>query len=134
MDKFEQEIAELKAKRAKGNFTWKDLSSYVQEKVAEGTAVFVLKKNKWVVVDNTFQVLMKEHVWDMDDTYVRIVTRPHRPYLNWFYLPIFRNKNKDEGEWVTSWGIIPNTNIIIDVWYVGDGSEGVVLAALTTDL
>lgn len=127
MSELRREAEKLRAKRELGKFTRKDLSKYVQKRVAKGTDVASLIMNKWVLVDNT-QVLLKGQGSDMDNAYARVVTRPNRPLLNWFYLP---TASFEEGDWVTWWCMIPKTNIIIDIWYAGDGSEGIVLAALT---
>ncbi len=116
------------AKRESGNFTWEDLDTWAQKQIVEGAKVYVLKKNKWVLVDNV-QVLLKEQRSDMDDSFARVVTRPNRPFLNWFLLPIANLR--DKGSWVMWGATAPDTDILIDEWYVGDGSEGIVLAAQT---
>lgn len=125
MAKLRKEAEELRAKRKLEKFTRKDLDEYVRNKIAKEVVVSTLIRGKWVLVGNT-QVLLKDQASNMDDAYAKVVTRPNQPLLNWFYLSTARF---DEGEWVMDWCVIPNTNIIIDFWYAGDGSEGFVLAA-----
>jgi len=38
---------------------------------------------------------------------------------------------RDAGKLVLWWERVPGTGIVIDIWFVGDGSEGVALAALS---
>ena len=124
----EYNYEERKNKEESGNFTWDDLSDYVQKRSSKSGGVVVLKENKWVLIGNV-QVLLKETTFDMDTSYARIVTRPHLPWLDWLLLPIARLS--DSGHWLMKEETCPNTNVIIDVWFVGDGTGGIYLAAQT---
>jgi hypothetical protein len=112
-------------KRANGPFVLEDLSDWVQERVAPKATVIRLIRGKWVKAGN-FWLLLQEVRSDLDDAYIRVVVRPDSPFLNWLLLPLAAN---DEGDWVAWWNKIPGTNLMLDIWYVGDGSEGVALIA-----
>lgn len=115
-----------KVKRASGQFTWDDLNPIAQSLIQESSKVVTLWKNKWMRVGN-YWILNKEVGGNMDDAIARLVTRPYRPFINWVLLPLARIF--DKGTWVVWWETVPDTNIVIDIWYIGDGSGGVVLAA-----
>ena len=116
------------AKKKSEKFTRNDLADYVQGQVSEEAAVVALKTGKWLAVGN-FWILLKKQSYDAEDSYAQIVTCPHLPFLNWLFL--LHAKWFDDGKWVTAWDKCPGTNIIIDVWYVDDGSGGTVLAVET---
>ena len=121
------DLAERLAKRDGAQFSYSDLNSFAQMQVLVGSPVVVLTPNKWVKLANQW-FLCKQVSGNIDDAYARLITRPCRPLLDWVLLPIA--KFKDAGTWVI-WGAkILSTNIVLDVWYVGDGSEGVALAAI----
>jgi hypothetical protein len=113
-----------------GDYNWYDLHTWVQDLVSNDTEVQALNKSRWVLVGNTY-VLLKELSADVEDSFARVVIRPKtQPFLDWFFLLITRFR--DEGEWYRWGSTIPDTNIVIDVWYYGDGrTEGIVLAAET---
>jgi hypothetical protein len=39
---------------------------------------------------------------------------------------------RDKGRWIIWGGNLPHSDIVIDVWYVGDGTPGIALAAINT--
>jgi len=121
MDDFD--VGSRRAKKDRGKFGFEDLSIFIQEQVRPDAKVTRLPVGKWVKVGNLW-LLNKCVRADLDDAFALIVTQPDRPFLNWLYLP---KAAVQEGTWVTWWRKIPDTNLILDVWYVGDGSPGVVL-------
>lgn len=118
-------LSERLEKRDSGKFTYSDLNNSAKVKVTENASVVVLPPNKWVKLNNQW-LLCKEIGSTFDYAFIRLITRPCRRFLDWLLLPIA--SSRDEGVWVIWGDKIPNTNIFVDVWYVGDGSGGVALA------
>ena len=116
------------AKKAGGQFAYKDLSSLTQEKFPNGANVSTLPVGKWVKVGD-YWLLNKGVNGDLDDAWVLLVVRRNRPLLNWLVLTVA--EVRDAGKLVLWWERVPGTGIVIDIWFVGDGSEGVALAALS---
>jgi len=117
-------------KRDTGNFVREDLSSYAQDKVAEGTKVLVLREKIWTRVGDTW-VLLKEFSWSMDDANARVVTRKHVPFL-FAFIACFAYDSP--GDWVYVGDVIPGTDVVIDDFYVGDGSPATVLVAQAKEI
>lgn len=124
MSEIDDRIRASIAKRDSGNFTLNDVSEYLQKKAKPETKVYALKLQQWVKVNN-YQLFLKSVSGDMDDAWIHVVVKNHNPWLNWLILPIASHFAKDD--LVVWWQQIPNTLLMLDVWYVGDGSGGVPL-------
>jgi hypothetical protein len=121
---FDSRVAKSKAR----NFGWGDLSKYLQERIPENTPVYVLEVGKWVRVGK-FQIILLEQASDIDNAYLRVMARLDNNLTNWLVLPL--SKLLDRGKWIMQWQECPDTDVFVDVWYIGDGSGGIVLAAET---
>jgi len=112
-----------RAKKASGNFTTADLSTYVRSLVTESSPVYALKLGEWMHVGNHW-LFMKSSGSDMDDAWVNLIVlygtanRIQREIAQ-------RRQSTVQVVWDEK---IPGTNIYVDFWYVGDGSGGVALA------
>ncbi len=114
------------AKKANGHFTTADLSTYVRSLVSEDAPVYVLKLGEWVRVGNHW-VFMKSSGSDMDDAWVNLIVL--NDTVNRVQREIAQRRQPTvQVVWDEQ---IPNTNIYVDFWYVGDGSGGVALAVCT---
>lgn len=123
MEKYD--LATRLAKKDSGKFDWNDLSPWIQKKVDPNSKVFHLPIGKWIKVGNIW-LLNQEIRNDLDDAFVRVLTRVNVPFLNWLILPFAALR---KGEWVMWCNKIPHTDLIIEVWFVGDGSQGFALVA-----
>ncbi len=111
-------------KRDTGNFTIEDVAEYLQKKAKPDAKVYPLKIDQWVKVGQ-HQLYVKSLSGDMDDSWIHVIVKQDSPWLNWIVLPFARLFT--EPKIVVWWRKIPNTDLILDVWYVGDGSGGVPL-------
>lgn len=116
--------AERIAKRSSGKFTLQDLYSYIREKAKIDANVIALKVGKWERVGK-YHLLLKKVSGDMDDAFIYVVVHKHFPAPNWLNLLVASLKAKPI--WAIWWQTLPGTDLLLDVWYVGDGSEGIPL-------
>ncbi|MFZ5424669.1 MAG: hypothetical protein ACOZAO_02610 [Patescibacteria group bacterium] len=125
MDNVSQRTMLRSAKKKSGDFTQKDLAQFVRERAQPDAQVTVLKENKWVKVGNWWLKLVSQ-ASNMDDAWITVIVRPNTPYMNWVrHLNI--HENGMETLTVLWWYEIGKTGLLLDIWYVGDGSEGVAL-------
>ena len=117
-------------KRVSGNFTLEDIDDFLRKKAKPGAKVYPLKLGQWVKIGNR-QLLLRSISGDMDDAWIRVVTKNHHRWLNWLILPIASYSAKDE--LVVWWRKIPCTNLMLDILCLGDGSDGVPLVFEAVD-
>lgn len=108
----------------------KDLPEYMQKKAIPNTKVHILKLGKWTLIGNTW-ILVKSFDNNLEDAWAYIVTRKNKPFWNWAILPIA--KMCDKGTAVMDWQEIETTKIILDFWYIGDGTGGNPIAFLSKE-
>lgn len=118
-----EKIAKI-AKRDSGDFTLQDVAEYLQDKAKPGTKVYVLKVGEWVRVGGHL-LYLKSIGGNMDDAWIDVVVREYNPLLHKLALQLIAKLAKSIN--VVWWHKIPNTNLLLDVWYVGDGSGGTAL-------
>ncbi len=111
-------------KRDTGNFTIEDVAEYLQKKAKPDAKVYPLKIDQWVKAGR-YQLYVKSLSGDMDDSWIHVIVQQDNSWLNWIVLPFA--KLFSEPKIVVWWRKIPNTDLTLDVWYVGDGSGGVPL-------
>jgi hypothetical protein len=93
------------------NFSVEDLFSYARQFAIPGTKVIPLKQGKWQTIGD-IRIKLLGTASDFDNSYAH-----------------FAIEFTKDTVWVIAHGeIIPGTNIRVDTWYPGDGTDVTILA------
>lgn len=112
---------ERRTKLEEGTITLQDLSGDIHKNAVPNAKVYILKINRWTRVGE-YQLLVKQTCNNLEDAWINVVVRANRPVFNWLLLPIARIIGSVVE--VGNWNVIPNTNLRLDFFYIGDGTEG----------
>lgn len=109
------------AKRDNDYFDLEDVAYYLRKQAKDGAKVYALKRKRWIRAGK-YMLFLDAVSGNMDDAWIYVIVANDRKLLNWLILPFVRWFYQTEI--VVWWNKIPKTNLLLDVWYVGDGSGG----------
>lgn len=126
----EHSTAEKLEKMHLGSFNMYDLSDYLVKRVKPDTAVVPLKMKRWTKVGGYWIYLCDDWI-GLDDSWIDILVAKDSGFLGFvskLYSWFFGKKIS-----ITDWQTVPGTNLIFEMWFVGDSEHSVPLLAELSD-
>lgn len=120
MSSFDEKIKKFR----RGKYDVEDLSNYLKKRVRAGASVVPLRERRWTKVGEYWIYLKDVHI-GTDDSWIEVMIVKKVGLICKFIV--------DKPISVVEWGVIADTNLVFEMWFVGDSVNSVPLMVELTE-
>lgn len=120
MSSFDEKIKKFR----RGKYDVEDLSDYLKKRVRPGASVVPLREKRWTKVGEYWIYLKDVHI-GTDDSWIEVMIVKK--------VGLICKLIVDKPISVVEWGVIADTNLVFEMWFVGDSVNSVPLIVELTE-